>query len=209
MPHVVGDLLGRSTVTIVDLLGEQIACARSGARLTHALLVDGDDVAAARRAMAELEHDGDDARDRLVGVLARTLSTPIDREDLFRVSRSIDDVLDGLRDFVRQLDLYRVRHRRLREPVARIIDTLDLLDAAVHDLRSTHTSVTSDALAVKKASNLVQRSVYEGTASVLADGPPTDDIHRYLELFRRLEVVCGYLVDAADGLADAGIKRGG
>ena len=33
------------------------------------------------------------------------LVAPIDREDLFRLSRSIDDVLDNLRDFVREWGL--------------------------------------------------------------------------------------------------------
>ena len=39
--------------------------------------------------------------------LAGVLVTPVDREDLFRLSRSIDDVLDNLRDFVREWDLYK------------------------------------------------------------------------------------------------------
>ena len=50
--------------------------------------------------VGDLEHRGDELRSHLVTVLTHALVTPIDREDIYRLSRSIDDVLDGLRDFV-------------------------------------------------------------------------------------------------------------
>ena len=55
----------------------------------------------AHERIAEIEQRGDAMRAELVTRLSGVLVAPIDREDLFRLSRSIDDVLDNLRDFVR------------------------------------------------------------------------------------------------------------
>lgn len=56
--------------------------------------------------MRDLDHAGDIARAWLITELATVLSTPVDVEDLFRISRSVDDVLNNLRDFVQECDLY-------------------------------------------------------------------------------------------------------
>ena len=58
--------------------------------------------------MTDIEQRGDRLRAELVWRLEGVLVAPIDREDLFRLSRSIDDVLDNLRDFVREWDLFDV-----------------------------------------------------------------------------------------------------
>jgi uncharacterized protein len=54
--------------------------------------------------VVDVEHRGDRAR----GGFVHALAPPLDREDLFRVSRSVDDVLDNLRDFARELELFAV-----------------------------------------------------------------------------------------------------
>ena len=99
------DLSGRSADDLVALLGDQLACTERGARLVMSMAEGSLPTGEAHRCMREVEHDGDEARAELVATLGQVLSTPIDAEDMFRLSRSIDDVLDNLRDFVREVDL--------------------------------------------------------------------------------------------------------
>src|SRR5699024_11684626 len=71
---------------------EQIRAAHDGAGIA-AQMVDGMSTATARHEIATIEKRGDSERATLVTGLASTLVTPLDREDLFRLSRSIDNVL--------------------------------------------------------------------------------------------------------------------
>ena len=108
--------------------------------------------------MAEIEHRGDTLRAELVAKLATTLDVPLGREDLFRLSRSIDDVLDNLRDFAREWDLYRIAATDV---------FLGLLDAAASGVGDLHVAVqamASDprgtgqcALAAKKSADEIRR----------------------------------------------------
>ena len=105
--RVLADLTGRSHRRTIDILLPRSSTRRSSGvevavRLADGALVPG----AARAAMADVEHEGDAQRAALVAELSASLTTPIDREDLYRFSRSVDDVLDNLRDLVRETDLF-------------------------------------------------------------------------------------------------------
>ena len=116
--HLLRDLSGRSDQVFVALIAGQIEATLEGASLVHQLVTSGDTsfIARSRELMREIEHEGDNQRALLVAELSRALITPIDREDLFRLSRAIDDVLDNLRDFFREWDLYGVERRALLVP---------------------------------------------------------------------------------------------
>ncbi|MBK8020975.1 MAG: DUF47 family protein [Chloroflexi bacterium] len=55
-----------------------------------------------------IEKDADEVRRLLIVQLKRAFITPIDREDLFGLSRAIDDVLDYLFSLVREMHLLKV-----------------------------------------------------------------------------------------------------
>ena len=93
---------------MVAILERQIAEAIRACRLARSVADGKLDPGEAHEQIAEIEHRGDTLRGKLVTQLATVLVAPIDREDLFRLSRSIDDVLDNLRDFVREWDLWQI-----------------------------------------------------------------------------------------------------
>ncbi|NUR83975.1 MAG: DUF47 family protein, partial [Nonomuraea sp.] len=161
----------------------------------------------ARQRMSVVEHEGDAERAALVETLRGLLATPIDREDLFRLSRSVDDVLDHLRDFVREADLFAPPGFGFAVPLLdAVIDGLAVLEHAVDGLLSDPGGVTVAALAVRKAANRVRQEHQVELARALA-GPFDADLLRTRELLRRLDAVGRRLVDAADALSDAMLKR--
>lgn len=60
------------------------------------------------RAVQELEHQADDVVRRMEEALARTFVTPLDREDLHRLTSELDDVVDLTNLTARAFGLYRV-----------------------------------------------------------------------------------------------------
>lgn len=206
--RLIGELTGSVERELVTHLAGQVAAAREGTLLAKEAAVGGSDRAELGQRMAAAEHAGDDQRAKLVETLSTALMTPFDREDLFRVSRSIDDVLDNLQDFVRELSLFEVADERF----ARILDAVDgclaELDTAVTGIRESGDAVVSHALGASKASAQVRERYQDGLADLFTADEVTTGLLKRRELLRRLDVVGLRLGEAADALADGAVKRG-
>ncbi|MCK2217087.1 DUF47 domain-containing protein [Actinomadura sp. ATCC 31491] len=205
--RVLDDLRGRTARRVIDLLRGQVATARQGAELARTAASGTVESAAARARMSVVEHEGDQARAELVRALSRTLATPIDREDLFRLSRSIDDVLDQLRDFVREADLFGLSDLGFAvEPLQAVIDGLDELEQALVKMLTDPGSVMVSLLATRKSQSRV-RQLYQARLTTLFAGTLEMDTLRERELLSRLDAVGRRLGESADALADAMLKR--
>jgi uncharacterized protein len=200
-------LAGRSDEELIDLLTRQLDAALEGARLVRQTVLDHPP-RQARQEIARIEHAGDDARAELVEALAAALVTPIDREDLFRVSRSADNVLDNLQDFVREFDLFAIGHDERFVPlIDAVITGVDVLRDAVRSIVDKPSAVSTGALAATKQVNEVRR-LYQGQLADLFEGEVSSGVLKRRELLRRLDVVALRLGEAADALADGALKRG-
>ena len=192
---------------LIAILERQIEETIAACRLAHAVAEGKADPAEAHEQMAEIEHRGDTLREELVRRLAGVPVAPIDREDLFRLSRSIDDVLDNLRDFVREWDLYKI------EAAGTYLGLLDATAGGVEDLLLAVRTIAKDpkdtsqsALVSKKSANEIRR-LYDVELGRLFSGKLTMEVMKSRELLRRLDVVGLRLNEAADVLADAAVKR--
>lgn len=204
---VVSSLTGRGDAHVIESVLHQIDSASDGAHLARDMAAGRIAPAQAHERMHEIEHGGDTRRAVVVDLLTQSLSTPIDREDLFRLSRSIDDVLDTLRDFVREAHIYQVR------PLTRLVPVLDLviagieaLHCAVSDVLDKPSRVTRSALESKKQAGAVCRA-YQYEIAELFVGEVNADTFKSRELVRRLDIAGSRLSEAADALADGAMKR--
>ena len=192
---------------LVAILERQIAEAIRACRLVRSMADGKLDPGEAHEQIAEIEHRGDTLRGKLVTQLATVLVAPIDREDLFRLSRSIDDVLDNLRDFVREWDLWEI------ETADAFLGLLDATASGLYDLRLAvrtigrePTETSQSTLACKKSANEIRR-LYDVELGRLFRGELTIELLKLRELLRRLDVVGLRLNEAADVLSDAAVKR--
>jgi uncharacterized protein Yka (UPF0111/DUF47 family) len=141
--------------------------------------------------------------------MEHSVVSPIDREDLFRLSRSIDDILDTLRDFVRQVDLFRLEEpARFADLVSPLLEELhrglSALGGAVQLLVDDPGRVARAALAAKKTR--LGKRYLEAMATALETGVGAETV-KHVELLRQLDHAGRQLVAAADALADGVVKR--
>jgi uncharacterized protein Yka (UPF0111/DUF47 family) len=206
LKRVVG-LIAGSPDELIRLLVAQVEVTASGVSLALEMTKGTLSTKEARAKMRSLEHAGDQARSQLVAAIGRALTTPIDNEDIFRASRSIDDVLDNLRDFVREADLFGpVDLSRYQPPLRAIAEGLERLRRAVSSLATDPEAARGETLRVRKASGRV-RNAYEHELAALFSQPISEETLKARELLRRLDVVGLRLADAADALADGALKR--
>lgn len=201
------DLTGRGDQVLIQHLVDQLDAALVAVRDVRAVAADDLTTAEGRDRVDAAESVGDDARRALVHELSRTLSSPIDREDLFRVSRSVDDVLDNLRDLAHEFDLFGVAGEPLlADPLANVESGLLALRAAVACLVDEPEHASRRAAEAKRTD--VRPSYERAMAVLLADGREvTTELLRRREVLRRVDVVGLRLAEAADALADGTVKR--
>lgn len=160
--------------------------------------------------MSEIEHRGDLLRSSLVAELARTLVTPLDREDIYRFSRSIDDLLDELRDFVREWNLLQEADP---QPLLHVLTELNAAIAStalvVRSLQGPKNleSGSAQLLEALRSANRV-RTVHEDEITTLFTGRVTMKLLRERELLHRLDTIGMHLVQGLNTIADSFVKRG-
>lgn len=202
-----GDLRGRSGRRFVVLLTGHVDATLEGARLAVRATMGEVAPDDAWIAMTDVEHRGDDFRSELVRLLSTTIITPIDREDMYRISTSIDDVLDNLRDFMRECDLFVVLERHRLTPVLEAITlATEALRSAIEVIAVRPQEITRRAVIAKRAGNEIRRQ-YELQLAELFVGEVTMEVLKQRELLRRLDVVGLRLGEAANALSDAAVKR--
>ena len=204
----VRDVAGRSGPRLVAVLVEHLGCALEGVEFAQQVVAGGHDPGDVEKRIRDIERRGDALRQRLVSELSEAIVTPLDREDLFRLSRSIDDVLDNVRDFVWEWHLYRPSSpRNLIAVLETLRDGMDALAGGVGAITESPAAVSAALLSAKRQANTV-RSHFQREVAELFTEELSVEVLKHRELLRRLDVVGLRFGEAVDVLFDALVKRG-
>ena len=80
----------------------------NGARILHDILKNPDGPSDRVSKLQAVEHRGDEMTHDIIRMLNQTFITPFDREDIHRLSSSLDDVLDFVNAAAVRMTLYRI-----------------------------------------------------------------------------------------------------
>ncbi len=165
-----------------------------------------------RDAVQVIEHHADDLVRKMEDALARTYVTPLDREDLHKLSSELDDVVDLTNLAARAAVLYGVS--RPTEPMQKLMDTLvtctGILKAALPKLRSHRYSDLLDDVRKLKALEKEADGVFRAAISQLFKDPAVDAkvLLREKEVLEDLENAVDHCDDVAGTLANIAVKHG-
>jgi len=137
-------------------------------------------------AVVQAEKDADEVRRILIDDLHRSFVTPLDREDIFALSRAIDDVMDYAYSTVEEMELLEVEPNDfLRRIVSLLHEAAGELHLAVLRLRENPRVAAEHATAAKAIENRVER-VYREAVADLFSGP--DDARHIMEMLKLREI---------------------
>lgn len=136
--------------------------------------------------VTQAEKEADELRRILIDELNRTFVTPIDREDIFALSRDIDDVIDYAYTTVGEMELLDVEpNDYLRRMVSLLKDAANELHLAMLRLLD-HPSVAVDHATRAKALENRVEWVYREAIADLFNGP--QDIEHIMEMLKLREI---------------------
>jgi len=192
----------------INLIHEQTALTLEGMELLLAYINKPDEDLAKQITLKEKE--ADEARRILIFELNKTFITPFDREDIFALSRAIDDILDYGYSTMIEIDLLKV------EPTNFMVRICSLLkDAAFELLKGVerlqdHPGVAADhAQRAKALENKVEDIYREALADMFTDTDDTKQLVKMLkmrEVYRHLSNAADRGDEAANVLADIVVK---
>ena len=175
------------------LIEEQASLSYEGLRLLVKYLETQDPDIAEQLALKEKE--ADEVRRILIDELNRSFVTPFDREDIFALSRSIDDVIDYADSTVSEMVTLKVQPTQYMQRMATLLkDAAYELYQAVLRLQK-HPNVAIDHAQRAKALENRVEGVYREALADLFSGP--EDLHHVVEMLKLREVY-RHLSNAAD-----------
>ena len=158
----------------------------------------------------QAEKDADEVRRILIDHLNRTFVTPLDREDIFALSRAIDDVVDYAYTTVEEMEVLDVEPNDfLRRIVSLLQDAATEIHLAMLRLKENPGVATEHASRAKALENRVER-VYREAIADLFSGP--DDVQHVMktlklrELYRHLSNCADRGDEAANVIHDIVVK---
>ena len=134
----------------------------------------------------QAEKDADEVRRILIDDLNRTFVTPIDREDIFALSRAIDDVMDYAYSTVEEMQILDVEpNDYLRRLVSLLQDAAEEIHLSMLRLKENPGVASEHATRAKALENRVE-TVYREAVADLFSGP--EDIHHVMGMLKLREI---------------------
>jgi uncharacterized protein len=175
------------------LIEQQAALAYEGMKLLVKFLEEPSKEIAEELSLKEKE--ADEVRRILIDELNRSFITPFDREDIFTLSRTIDDVVDYADTTVTEMSVLNVKPTPFMQRIASLLkDAAYEINNAVIRL-PRHPNVAIDHAQRAKALENRVENVYREAIADLFSGP--EDVHHIVEMLKMREVY-RHLSNAAD-----------
>lgn len=186
-------LLKRRKDKFLNLLMQQAALTLEG--LEHLKIYMDNNGPDEAEKLNEIEKEADEVRRILIDELNNSFITPIDREDIFALSRSIDDVLDYANTTVDEMVILKVKPTQQMSRIASLLrDAAFEIHMAVQRIEQNPRVAAEHAQRAKALENRVE-SVYREALAELFSGP--EDVQHVVRMLKKREVY-RHLSNAAD-----------
>ena len=153
-----------------------------------------------------LETEADMVRRVLIDALNTTFFTPLDREDLFDLSRNIDEIIDYAKSTVQEIMMFNVKpDKQLSKMVFIIMEMAQRIQIAISNLEKRPNISKEEAIKVKKLENKVGELCTKSIAKLFE----LDDfktILKYREIYRHINTTADVADTAMDFLLDIIVK---
>lgn len=153
-----------------------------------------------------LEREADDIRRILIDELNQTFITPIDREDIFALSRAIDDVLDHAQNTVKEMEVFEVESNEFLCQMAELLEKgAEQLVAAMKHLKRNPNVAVEYAVRAKRVENQMN-DAFLAALKQLFSGHNPRLMFSYREIYRHFNRSADRVDEAANVISNIVVK---
>jgi predicted phosphate transport protein (TIGR00153 family) len=163
-------------------------------------------VDAQREKVKDIEKEADELRRIVIEELNQTFVTPFDRDDIFSLSRAIDDVMDYADRTVDEMEIYEVK------PNSHVVDMIDILRKAARELSDAirliqkYPNIALEHATKAKAAENEMENAYHRALAQLFKGTDTVYMLKMREIYRHLSNAADRGDEAANLIGDIVVK---
>lgn len=134
----------------------------------------------------QIEQEADQLRRILISTLEQTFITPFEREDIYNLSRAIDDVIDYSASTVEELRLFKLgKDDKLSIMVKQLLEASKALNNSVKNLKDHKTIAGEQLVKVKYIENEIE-VVYRNALVELLETDDFKYIFKMREIYRHI-----------------------
>ena len=182
---------------------------KHGARLLEAMLAPERPLWDKAEEIKSVEHKCDVLTHEIIQRLNRTFVTPLDREDIHALARSLDDVMDAIDAAATLVRLYRLESVRVgtRELARTITASTDQVHLALEAMEK-HKALTTHAVEINRLENDADRIHQQAVSRLFDDERDPIIVMKWKEALDLLEQATDRCEDVANVLEGVMVKHG-
>ncbi len=160
------------------------------------------------RDVRDAEHAADVCKVALADAVREAFTTPIDPEDLFDLSRGLDEVLNGAKNTVREAQaLGLAPDPAMADMAAFLAEGVVCLQRAFAGLGGGRRDADEGAAAAVKAQRHLERAYRTAMSELLSAGAGMPEVVGRQELYRRLTDISERILAVADRVGYSTVKE--
>lgn len=193
-----------------DMLEHQADVVVEGAESLLDMTKDFKDVAVKRDRIKDIEHRGDEIVHEIADSLNRTFVTPIDHDDLSKLTSRLDDILDYIEAASHRMWSYELKtmHPDMIKLSEVIVASAKEVRHAVYDLRDfkKKDEIFQHCIEVNRLENVGDDITHVAVAGLFKKYDAVEII-KMKEILEHLEIATDKCEDAADVIKDVFVKN--
>ena len=194
---------------IIDVLGEQAENLLKATSMLVELMTKYESVPDYLSKITDMEHEGDEIAHKLFNIIDQTFVTPIDREDISKLTSSMDEILDSTQGAADRLVLFKIR-----KPTLYMIEIAKVLLSASQEVYQAILQIRN----FKRTTDLVEHchniskyehqgdTVYRNAIAELFETNDPVEIIKFKEIYETLEGALDRCADVSDVIEDIALK---
>lgn len=196
---------------IIDKLEFQSANLLKGTGALVDMVSHYDNIAERKSKIKDFEHEGDRITHELYTILDKTFVTPLDREDISKLTGAVDEILDYTDGTAERFVLFKIK-----EPTPYMVELAKILLSAsqeVHLLMSRLRKFKNSADLIDHCRNISKYeheadTIYRTAIAELFETNNPIEIIKLKEIYETLEGALDRCADVADVFEDIALKYG-
>jgi uncharacterized protein len=188
------------------LMADQL---RQGARMLESMFAVDPPLADKAHEIKEVEHQCDFLTHEIIQRLNKTFVTPIDREDIHELAKTLDDVMDAIDNAAALIPLYRIDRIRggARELTHIIVKQTDEIRSAVEALEQKK-GVLAHAIEINRLENEADKVHKQAIGHLFEEEKDPIAVIKWKEIYDILEEATDACEDVANLLENVVVKHG-
>jgi predicted phosphate transport protein (TIGR00153 family) len=180
-----------------------------GARLLEEMVAPDHPVWDKADQIKEVEHKCDFLTHEIIQRLHRTFVTPLDREDIHALARSLDDVMDAIDASAARVRLYRLEQVRFgTRELAQIISASTQQVRLALDAMEKHKPLKTNAIEINRLENEADRVHQQAVSRLFDEERDPIVVMKWKEALDYLEDATDRCEDVANVLEGVMVKHG-